>query len=227
MKFCSKDCSFSAKAPTAESIQANRERRNAYSRKKSAERQKTLICGHCSAAFKTSQPAKRYCSDACRNASRRKEITRQCKYCDSPFSVVLGTRGGCQRTFCSKSCSIAHWKPIHKAIRRARERTATIESVDRRVVFRRDDWRCHLCGDMTRKDLIGTKHPLAPEVDHIVPIAKGGEHTYANTACAHRRCNLTKGAKVIAVHARPQPLGGSGFPAHAGDLPFTVMCHRV
>jgi len=63
------------------------------------------------------------------------------------------------------------------------------------VLFERDRGRCHLCG---RKVLVrGLKRdPLGPSIDHLVPIALGGEHSYANTALAHMRCNMAK-------HIRP------------------------
>jgi 5-methylcytosine-specific restriction endonuclease McrA len=32
-------------------------------------------------------------------------------------------------------------------------------------------------------------------VDHIVPISKGGPHSYLNVQLAHAKCNRTKGAK--------------------------------
>ncbi len=55
-------------------------------------------------------------------------------------------------------------------------------------VFRRDGWLCQICGGATDPATRGTTHPDAPELEHIVPLAKGGEHSYANTACAHRHC---------------------------------------
>jgi 5-methylcytosine-specific restriction endonuclease McrA len=39
-------------------------------------------------------------------------------------------------------------------------------------------------------------HPLAPTLDHIVPLARGGHHTRDNTQCAHFSCNTRKGARV-------------------------------
>jgi 5-methylcytosine-specific restriction endonuclease McrA len=34
-------------------------------------------------------------------------------------------------------------------------------------------------------------------LDHIVPLAKGGTHTWNNVQCTCRRCNAGKAAKVI------------------------------
>lgn len=39
-----------------------------------------------------------------------------------------------------------------------------------------------------------TKHDKAV-LDHIVPISKGGPHTYSNTQCLCRDCNLKKSDK--------------------------------
>jgi len=36
-----------------------------------------------------------------------------------------------------------------------------------------------------------------PSLDHIVPLSKGGEHSYANTQPAHLLCNIRKGNREI------------------------------
>jgi 5-methylcytosine-specific restriction endonuclease McrA len=64
-------------------------------------------------------------------------------------------------------------------------------------VFERDGWRCHLCHRKTPQRLRGTHKSAAPELDHIVPISKGGAHSYANTACSCRRCNGLKSNNVL------------------------------
>lgn len=37
----------------------------------------------------------------------------------------------------------------------------------------------------------------APEVDHIVPLARGGSHTWDNVACACRKRNQSKGVRLL------------------------------
>lgn len=75
--------------------------------------------------------------------------------------------------------------------RRARMAGAFVEVVDPRVVFARAKGICGIC--LTPVDL---SSPW--EVDHIIPISKGGEHSYANTQLAHRTCNRKKHAKLPA-----------------------------
>jgi len=74
------------------------------------------------------------------------------------------------------------------ANRRARRVNQFIEPVDRLVLFERDAGLCGIC-----------KEPVGPDfqVDHVVPLAKGGEHSYANTQVAHPVCNNRKGARII------------------------------
>lgn len=86
---------------------------------------------------------------------------------------------------------------IGKAKRRAVERGAKAERIDPIAVFRRDKWRCKLCGCKTPASLRGTYEPNAPELDHVQSLADGGEHTWVNVQCACRACNLEKGARSL------------------------------
>lgn len=79
--------------------------------------------------------------------------------------------------------------------RRALTRGVVAEKFDPDDVFERDNWQCQICGRRTLKSKRGTAHTRAPELDHIVPLSAGGEHTIRNTQCACRSCNLEKGAR--------------------------------
>ena len=52
------------------------------------------------------------------------------------------------------------------------------------AIYDRDGWRCRNCGRRTR-DL---------EIDHIIPIAKGGKTTMSNLQTLCHKCNKKKGA---------------------------------
>lgn len=78
------------------------------------------------------------------------------------------------------------------AKRRAIERNVFVETVDSGVVFERDKGMCGIC--LKPVDRNSKWH-----VDHIVPIAKGGLHSYANVQLAHGRCNISKGAKCVSA----------------------------
>ena len=80
-----------------------------------------------------------------------------------------------------------------KSARRAVIRGAKIEPVDPYKVFERDGWRCQICMVKTPQSKRGSMDDRAPELDHILPLSKGGDHSYANTQCACRKCNGLKG----------------------------------
>ena len=72
----------------------------------------------------------------------------------------------------------------------------TIESVDPVYIYERDKWRCHLCGGQVDRLLSGNDR-MGPTLDHVVPLSKGGEHSNANVALAHRICNIRKGNRAV------------------------------
>jgi len=70
--------------------------------------------------------------------------------------------------------------------RRALKMNANIiENIDRLFVYERDGGRCHMC-----KRKVNRKNW---HLDHIVPLSKGGDHSYKNVAVSCLYCNLSKG----------------------------------
>jgi 5-methylcytosine-specific restriction endonuclease McrA len=67
----------------------------------------------------------------------------------------------------------------------------TIEMVVAKVVYARDKWRCGLCHGKVNPKL-RAPDPMAASLDHVIPISRGGSHTYANVQCAHLGCNVRK-----------------------------------
>lgn len=60
--------------------------------------------------------------------------------------------------------------------------------VDPLTVYARGRGICGICSKPVPTD--------AFNVDHIIPLARGGEHSYANTQPAHPSCNFRKGARL-------------------------------
>jgi 5-methylcytosine-specific restriction endonuclease McrA len=58
-------------------------------------------------------------------------------------------------------------------------------ALNRRAVFARDAGRCQYCGG------------AAESIDHVVPRAKGGPHTWENVVAACRPCNVTKRDRLL------------------------------
>ena len=144
------------------------------------------------------------CSRACRlehnrlaaqrfNATRKPIVERVCKECGIQFIPEYGDK---REGFCGERCLRRCYKRIAKAVRRARTRGVVSESINPVKVFDRDGWRCQLCGKPTPKDKRGSTHSRAPELDHIIPIARGGSHTWANVQCLCRACNQAKSDRL-------------------------------
>lgn len=58
-------------------------------------------------------------------------------------------------------------------------------------IFNRDNFRCTYCGRSSSED--GVKL----EVDHIIPVVKGGKNTEENLTTACYECNRGKNAKLL------------------------------
>jgi 5-methylcytosine-specific restriction endonuclease McrA len=60
----------------------------------------------------------------------------------------------------------------------------------------RDGDFCRACGFKIDFDA-AQYDDLAPEIDHIVPLAREGTHTWGNVQLLHGHCNRKKGARLI------------------------------
>ncbi len=208
-RFCSRECGFAAKSNLrAEHRIAPglREAASVFAVSYSVAR---CVCGQCGVRFIGSSLADRYCSSECRDARRKQAhwesrgvdtSPRLCPHCCEPFAI---TYGRAHAVYCTDECAkaAARKSPAARAAKARRKAMARgcgdNDNIDPLEVFARDGWRCQLCGVKTPKRLRGSCEPNAPGLDHIMPIAMGGAHTYANTQCACRRCNGAKGAQFI------------------------------
>lgn len=153
-------------------------------------------CQRCGAQYRSKTLSDPYCSAACRKP-RRIHASRPCSMCSQPFVPHHGLA-----KFCSPECA----KKTHKRHRpkggrkdrhRARKAGVRYEWINRSKLFERDRWRCQVCGIRTPKRLRGKLSDNAPELDHRVPLAMGGDHTWANVQLACRRCNAMKAAHRV------------------------------
>lgn len=71
---------------------------------------------------------------------------------------------------------------------RANYQSAYREHIERSVLFEIWHGFCGICNEEV--------DPFDFEIDHIIPLSKGGEHSYGNTQPAHRFCNRSKGNRL-------------------------------
>lgn len=176
----------------------------------SANKQATVVtyfceCGGCGRRFVGARMRQRHCSPTCRELAL-KAPRRELACCECGRAFFAQGRSVPRSRFCSVGCvksanrrlpSYKRGKAKARKAGKLRKRGVTVENVDPLRVLERDGWICQLCGVKTPKRLRGTYDDRAPEVDHIIPIAAGGEHSYRNTQCACRQCNIAKGSRPM------------------------------
>lgn len=187
---------------------AIRERDEELKRVRSAARLKDIrskrFCLHCGSNL----PGRsyRYCNAECRRLGTEKRKleerlkargldewpTKECLECGDEF--VARPHSKQERKFCCQGCS-RKWA-LREKTRKRRARLTTLAVVDFTVesVLKRDNWTCQICGVKTPKSVRGTGADNEPHMDHIMPLARGGDHAPSNCRCLCRKCNLDKGA---------------------------------
>jgi hypothetical protein len=155
-------------------------------------------CAYCGVTFIAKKRDRIYCYDSwCRQAAYQ---ARKAAAGERRIGLRLFTCDGCGATFeasypsarwCSKQCANRHWGLVRS---RQRRKPSEAKYTDREI-FERDNWTCHICGKKVRKS--GDRlHPLGATIDHLVPLALGGDDEPANMATAHWKCNRKRGVNA-------------------------------
>lgn len=163
-------------------------------------------CDRCGKQFETVYEDQKHCSKACSAAMRRHRETRrhqearpvlECAYCGEPFKAK-----GNNSKYCSSRCE----RKQHSMMRKLRKKGCPkIEyGITARALMRRDKGICHIChgkvniNDWSRNEsgffIAGNSYPT---VDHVMPLAKGGSHTWDNVKLAHLKCNGEKSDREV------------------------------
>lgn len=85
---------------------------------------------------------------------------------------------------------------------RAKKHGVEFETVLEHKVYARDRFICKLCD---KEVDFGLKWPdlMSRTLDHIIPLSKGGTHTFDNVQLAHYSCNSKKNNKIVESVVRP------------------------
>lgn len=106
---------------------------------------------------------------------------------------------------CSTKCSEKRNNQRKEDKRRIKIANALVDAdITLESLYRRDNGVCALCGglcdwdDYVWRDGNKIAGNYYPSKDHIIPLAKGGEHSWDNIQLAHRICNSLKADEVSA-----------------------------
>ena len=150
-------------------------------------------CEGCGIHYRKSSKDQRFCAPECRpSAYEWTPEYKECTTCGASFMQERPRQGKCSSE-CEQE-SRRRMSRIAKSRRRARIRGREHEAIDPIRVFERGGWCCQLCHKRLRPEDRGTYKDEAPELDHVVPLAVGGSHTWGNVQLACRACNNAKGA---------------------------------
>jgi 5-methylcytosine-specific restriction endonuclease McrA len=139
-------------------------------------------CVKCGANFSQYRPNHLACSYACsyHHQNHRRPNNQndgRCLRC----SLSLNHRR-LHAIYCSKTCKSMD----HTAKHRAKTRT---KGVARRYeIYERDQGKCYMCQQSISLDIA--------ELDHLIPVSKGGSSDPSNIALSCRPCNRRRGANL-------------------------------
>jgi 5-methylcytosine-specific restriction endonuclease McrA len=201
--YCSRDCAFAAK----------RERAQIKQQEAEADRPVCFICGGrlpkgkhvlCGEECKKEQARRKASADYHNRIKIQKGVTTRTDCIVCCGVIPEGIRHG-RRMYCSNRCHEKAYRKTNRATVNAANRrrkhmikAATVERVSPVKVFDRDNWTCWICATPTDPNAgVGTAQ--YPTLDHVIPLSKGGEHSYANVRCACHLCNSRKRDIIIAA----------------------------
>lgn len=144
---------------------------------------KGLCCDECQTSRGSTFQWTNVCSPICVDCQKPREYGentrsgKRCSECHGPYEIMI-----------KRSQNRAG-----KARRRAKKKGAPrIEGgITLRKIAARDNDECHICGDAVQWN-DSPQGNWYPSMDHVIPLAKGGCHTFDNIKLAHRWCNSIK-----------------------------------
>ena len=108
-----------------------------------------------------------------------------------------------RRKYCSDQCANRAENKRRETIRRTKIKNAIVDKdITLKGVWQNSLGICYLCGcvcdwdDKQEKDgtiICGDRYP---SIDHIVPLSRGGKHSWNNVALACRKCNSVKSDSI-------------------------------
>lgn len=143
----------------------------------------TKACQYCQTAFIPKRYWQITCSYKCgyyfQNAKKKRAVSNpgNCARCNAGLQ---GKRSNAM--YCSKTCKSMEHTQKH----RGKTRFAT--TARRFHIYERDNKSCYACGVALEFSKV--------ELDHLVPVSRGGDSSPENLAVSCQFCNRSRGSKI-------------------------------
>jgi hypothetical protein len=163
--------------------------------------------------------ARQFCNDTCLHESRRQARQVSCAHCGQQYARETGNQ-----KYCSTRCRSrrarelfkerypdepprkAKWTNTRKAAWQARRELKKAAQAGTAFtpaeIFEHDEWMCGCCGEPIDPQIQWPDKRCAT-VDHVIPLARGGEHSRDNVQAAHLSCNVAKSDSLPAAQVAP------------------------
>jgi hypothetical protein len=198
--YCSRECAFADK--------------RVKPKEKVISTYKCIVCNN---EF-TGRKDTKYCNECRQERDRLKAYnrttarTRVCKWCSKEYIPIYKAS---TYLYCSDECKRQSLKTINKNNPSKKLHKGGVSKAKRLRIWTRDNNTCQICGKKMAMDKINTissgkPHPLAPTIDHIIPISIAKQMGWttlninkeSNLQAAHFKCNILKGNKVVGEQLR-------------------------
>lgn len=121
-----------------------------------------------------------------------------CNHCGILFYTVN------KKIYCSNRCANRHHEHKHsrQRIDNARKNGQVDYTITLDKLIKRDNNICYICNkecnlnDYTYINNTKVTGNYYPSIDHVIPLAKSGTHSWDNVRLAHRICNTLKSDKA-------------------------------
>lgn len=178
---------------------------------KNIEREELLhrMCQRCKVEYKATMLSSVHCDSCIEEIKKEQEEQRlqwkdkviECRECGTEFEMQY-----LKNFYCSESCMRKTANRINEINRRAAlKKNGKIDySISLAKLRKKEKDTCHICKekcDISDYEISDEGYFIAgeryPSIDHVIPVSKGGTHTWDNVRLAHRRCNTIKSDKII------------------------------
>lgn len=141
------------------------------------------VCQWCEALYTPKTYWQKTCSYECGYTKRNQKNKRGqtnfgfCLRCNKSLANKRANA-----IYCSKTCKSMEHTFKHRGS------TRLVPTARRKEIYKRDQAKCYLC-----KTHLGF-HEF--ELDHLIPVSRGGDSSPCNVAVSCRKCNRSRGSRI-------------------------------